>query len=88
MDAHAREAAAAVFGMQDLYGSPAQPVGARRVAGRLVNVWATGDAVMFDAADGTPRMGRIDEACNDDLYVIRSDDGHRRVVHADAIYPF
>jgi hypothetical protein len=87
MDAHAREAAAAVFGMQDLYDSPAQPVGARRVAGRLVNVWATGDAVMFDAADGRCLMGRIEEACNDDLYLVRTDHG-REVVHADSIYPF
>jgi len=82
------EAAAAIAGMTETYGTPAQPVGARYVAGRLVNVFAVGDAVMFDATDGTPRMGRIEEACNDDLYLIRSDDGHRRLVHADSIYPF
>jgi hypothetical protein len=87
MDANAREYAGAVAGMAETYGA-AQPLNARYVAGRLVNVFANGDAVMFDATDGTPRMGRIEEACNDDLYIIRSDDGHRRVVHADAIYPF
>jgi len=88
MDSHTREYAAAVIGMADIYGSPAQPIGTRCVAGRVVNLYAVGDAVMFDATDGTPRMGRIQEAANDDLYIIRSDDGHRRVVHADAIYPF
>lgn len=88
MDPHAREAAAAVFGMQDVYGTPAQPVGARYVANRLVNVYATGDAVMFDAKDGRALLGRIEEACNDDLYLCRTDDGCRHVVHADSIYPF
>jgi hypothetical protein len=87
MDANAREYAGAVAGMAETYGA-AQPLNARYVAGRLVNVFANGDAVMFDATDGTPRMGRIEEACNDDLYIIRSDDGHRRVAHADSIYPF
>jgi hypothetical protein len=43
---------------------------------------------MYQGEDGVSRMGRITEAANDDLYVIASDDGHRRVVHADAIYPF
>jgi hypothetical protein len=74
--------------MIETYGSPAQSPTARYVAGRLVNVFAVGDAVMFDDTDGTPRMGRIEEACNDDFYVLRSDGGIRRVVHADCIYPF
>lgn len=87
MDSHAREAAAAAFGMQDLYGAPAQPVGARYVSGRLVNVFANGDAVMFDAHDGRCLMGRIEEAANDDLYVVSTDEG-RVVIHADSIYPF
>lgn len=88
MDAHAREAAAAVFGMQHVYGTPAQPVGARYVGNRLVNVYATGDAVMFDAVDGRVLMGRIEEACNEDLYLVRCDDGTKQVIHADSIYPF
>jgi len=82
------EAAGAIAALAETYGRPSQPVGARYVAGRLVNVFANGDTVMFDAIDGNPHMGRIEEVCNDDFYVIRSDDGHRRVAHADAIYPF
>jgi hypothetical protein len=87
MDSHEREYAAAVIGMADIYGSPAQPIGTRCVAGRVVNLYAVGDAVMFTGIDGTARMGRIEEAANDDLYVIGTEEG-RVVVHADAIYPF
>jgi hypothetical protein len=88
MNPHHREYAGAILGMTETYGSPSQPVGCRCVAGRLVNVFAVGEVVTFDATDGSRHMGRIEEACNDDLYIIRSDDGHRRVAHADAIYPF
>jgi hypothetical protein len=88
MNPHHREYAGAILGMAETYGSPSQPVGAHYVAGRLVNVFAVGEVVTFDATDGSRHMGRIEEACNDDLYIIRCDDGHRRVAHADAIYPF
>jgi translation initiation factor IF-1 len=87
MDAHAREYAGAAAGMQETY-SPAQPLGSRYVGDRLVNVWATNDVVLFEANDGEDHMGRIVEACPDDMYVISCPDGHRRIAHADAIYPF
>jgi hypothetical protein len=82
------EAAAAASHLHEQTISPAPRHGAHYVAGRLVAIYSVGDAVMFRATDGSAHMGRITEAANDDLYVIASDDGHRRVVHADAIYPF
>ena len=82
------EAAAAAGYLHEQTISPAPRPGAHYVAGRLVAIYAVGDAVMYRAQDGVSRMGRIVEAANDDLYLIASDDGHRRVVHADAIYPF
>ena len=81
------EAAAAVAHIHEQTPRPIS-AGAHYVAGRLVAIYAVGDAVMYRAQDGVSRMGRIVEAANDDLYLIASDDGHRRVVHADAIYPF
>jgi hypothetical protein len=89
-DTHAgdSEAAAAISHLHEQTISPAPRPGAHYVAGRLVAVHAVGDAVMYQGQDGVSRMGRITEAANDDLYVIASDDGHRRVVHSDAIYPF
>jgi translation initiation factor IF-1 len=88
MDAHAREYAGAVAGMQETYGPASQPLGSRYVGDRLVNVWANNDVVLFQANDGEDHMGRIVEACPDDMYVISCPDGHRRIAHADAIYPF
>lgn len=82
------EAAAAAANLHEQTISPAPRPGAHYVGGRLVAIYAVGDAVMYQGQDGVSRMGRITEAANDDLYVIASDDGHRRVVHADAIYPF
>ena len=81
------EAAAAAANLHEQTLRPISP-GAHYVAGRLVAIYAVGDAVMYRAQDGVSRMGRITEAANDDLYVIASDDGHKRIVHADAIYPF
>lgn len=81
------EAAAAAANLHEQTLRPISP-GAHYVAGRLVAIYSVGDAVMYQGQDGVSRMGRITEAANDDLYVIASDDGHRRVVHADAIYPF
>jgi hypothetical protein len=81
------EAAAAATHLHEQTLRPIS-TGAHYVGGRLVAVYSVGDAVMYRAMDGVSRMGRIVEAANDDLYVIDSDDGHRRVVHAEAIYPF
>lgn len=81
------EAAAAAAHLHEQTLRPISP-GAHYVAGRLVAIYAVGDAVMYRAQDGVSRMGRITEAANDDLYLIASDDGQQRVVHADAIYPF
>jgi hypothetical protein len=87
MNPHHREYAGAILGMAETYGSPSQPVGSRYVAGRLVNVYAVGEVVTFDATDGSRHMGLIREA-EGDLYIVACDDGQRRAVHADAIYPF
>ena len=81
------EAAAAEANLHEQTLRPISP-GAHYVAGRLVAIYAVGDAVMFRATDGSAHMGRITESANDDLYIIDSDDGHKRIVHADAIYPF
>jgi hypothetical protein len=88
MDAHAREYAGAVAGMADTYGSFSQPLTSRWVGDRLVNVFATNDVVLLDGSDGQRHIGRIVEACPDDMYVCSCPDGHKRIVHADAIYPF
>ena len=82
------EASAAAAHLHEQTISPAPRPGAHYVDGRLVAVYSVGDAVMFRATDGSAHMGRITESANDDLYIIASDDGHRRVVHSDAIYPF
>jgi hypothetical protein len=87
MDSHEREYAAAIAGMTETYGSPAQPLGAHWVDDRLVNVYAVGEVVTFDATDGSRHMGIIREA-EADHYIVACDDGRRRMVHADAIYPF
>jgi hypothetical protein len=87
MDPHEREYAAAIAGMAETYGSPAQPLGAHWVDDRLVNVYAVGEVVTFDAADGSRHIGHIREAAGD-LYIVACEDGRRRMVHADAIYPF
>jgi len=87
MDPHEREYAAAIAGMTETYGSPSQPLGAHWVDDRLVNVYAVGEVITFDATDGSRHMGLIREA-EGDLYIVACDDGQRRAVHADAIYPF
>jgi hypothetical protein len=88
MDPHVTEYAGAIAGMADTYGSPAQPIATHWRAGRYVNVFALGSTVRLDATDGTTRIGRVEEVGNDDLYIVACDDGHKRIVHADAIYPF
>jgi hypothetical protein len=67
-----------------------EPAGrtARFDAGRLVAVFPLHDRVKFDAADGSVQHGVIVERLPDDIYLIRCDDHHSRVVHADAIWPF
>jgi hypothetical protein len=87
MNPHDREYAGAIAGMIETYGNPSQPLGAHWVEDRLVNVYAVGKVITFDATDGSRHMGLIREAAGD-LYIVACDDGQRRMVHADSIYPF
>ena len=70
MDAHAREYAGAVAGMQELTGrrySPSKPV---LRDGRVVDTWAAGDYVPFVTDDGQHLSGYVIECLDDSGYGI------------------
>jgi hypothetical protein len=65
MDAHAREYAAAVEGMNETYGTPSLGRGVIH-KGRLVTTFATGDLVTATIPDGTTRQVCVIEVLTDD----------------------
>ena len=77
MDAHSREYAGAVAGMQELHGKRyAQPKAVLR-DGRLVDTWAAGDYVAFTTDDGDHRQGYVIECLDDSGYGIYHVKSHR-----------
>lgn len=77
MDAHAREYAGAVAGMQETYGpkfSPSKPVLRQ---GNVVDTWSAGDYVSFRTDDGQHRQGYVIECLDDSGYGIYHVKSHR-----------
>jgi len=65
MDAHAREYAGAVAGMQELTGRRFSPSKPKLRDGRIVDTWAAGDYIAFTMDDGRSLQGYVIECLDD-----------------------